>query len=244
LVTIASASSEPDPDKLYEPILWNSVVSYHFKLRAIPGEPYNEGIVIVKKNSEAKQEERMFWLPYLTTSGEISAAFLMDFTFDGKKELVVLQRVVIRSDTGMPYASDFYIVTVFDIAANGSISKNTRLTTYFGEGADVYASRDSDEIVYRFPYKTQSMIEAEIDRGWYSTWYRNAWSAVTLAEKVNLSSDRIIDTFTDDVVLAGDFVGLVGVEGGWLDVFYVNRVGERRQGWLKCQDVLECRKEL
>lgn len=231
---------------LYSPMALDANVAIRFKYSNISVDPSGDifPIIIVGKNCDTGIETQIAELPYLGDPGKVESAFLADSDFDGKAELFVIHRTTLYSDTGISYGSDYFTTLVYRRLSPLTYEWNERVSTYFGAGGDVLLSPESDELIYEYPYKSETSIQNELVSEQYRAWFEQRTITTKVLRKTYLHSQANIADKSSKYLIAEDKVRVISQNAGWLKVVFYNKKKGSVTGWIKCNDTTICDSEI
>lgn len=238
----SSACAEKAVEDVYNQILLGDDTAIRFKKSETPIDPDGSifPIVIVAQECDTESETQFAELPYLGDPGEVDSAFLADSDFDGKAELFVIHRVVLSSDTGISYGSDYFTTLVYKRLDSQRYERNERISAYFGEGGDVLSSPMSDKLIYDYPYKSEAAVKSRLASAQYKAWFEESRIATRILRKTYLHDQANVADKTLKYLIAGDEVLVLDQKAGWLEIVFHNKKKGEIKGWVQCKDTPEC----
>ncbi|MFP6861105.1 hypothetical protein [Pseudomonas sp.] len=227
---------------LYSPLVLDEGFAIRFKYSNISVDPSGDifPITIVGQNCDTGTETQIAELPYLGDPGKIESAFLADSNFDGKAELFVIHRTTLYSDTGISYGSDYFTTLIYRRLSPLTYEWSERVSTYFGAGGDILLSPESDELIYVFPYKTESSIQNELFSEKYRAWLEQKAITTKILRKTYLHNQANVADKSTKYLIAEDTVHVVGQNAGWLNIVFYNKKKGAVKGWIQCHDTAIC----
>jgi hypothetical protein len=199
-----------------------------------PSQPVEIGINVNYYDCLLGKKTLIGELPYLAATGEVDAAFIANNM--GADELFVLHRVNVRSDTGIPYAGDYYTVLAYNRIVSG-FAKNDRLSNYFGSGGDILSSYDSDVLAYEFPYKSEGSIKKRLSSPNYLKWLQGDRVALISKGGALLREDSLLTETNGSLIAKKTSLIQKNIEAGWILVTTEN---SNFAGWITCEEVESC----
>lgn len=136
------------------------------------------------------------------------------------------------------YSDDYYITNVYE--CNNECKLNLRLTNYFGSGGDMM-DLNTDNIVYRFPYKTVGAVNAEIKSLKFNKWFNKELESGKVVHTTFINN---ANTFTPDhlgYLIQGDKFIIKNISSNWLYITYTNNKDTTTTGWIDCNDTDVCK---
>ncbi|MCQ4268910.1 hypothetical protein NAV28_16935 [Pseudomonas stutzeri] len=236
------ACAEKTVDDMYNPILLGDDTAIRFKKSETPIDPDENvfPIIIVVHECDTERETQFAKLPYLGDPGEVDSAFLADSDFDGKAELFVIHRVVLYSDTGINYGSDYFTTQVYNRLHPPAYERNERISAYFGAGGDVLSSPASDKLIYDYPYKSEAAIKSRLASSQYKAWLGQKHIITRILRKTFLYDQANVADRTSKYLIVGDEALVLDQKAGWLEIVFHNKKKGEVKGWIQCKDTLEC----
>ncbi|WP_421682961.1 hypothetical protein HKW98_18540 [Stutzerimonas urumqiensis] len=236
------ACAEKTVDDIYNPILLGDGTAIRFKKSVTPIDPDGNifPIIIVAQECDTESETQFAELPYLGDLGEVDSAFLADSDFDGKAELFVIHRVVLYSDTGISYGSDYFTTQIYKRLDPLVYERNERISAYFGAGGDVLSSPTSDKVIYDYPYKSEAAIKSRLASAQYKAWLEQKRIITRILRKTYLYDQANVADRTEKYLIAGDEALVLDQKAGWLEIVFQNNNKVEIKGWIQCKDTLEC----
>lgn len=238
----SSACAKKNADDVYSPIFLGDGTAIRFKKSETPID--SDGnifpIIIVEQECDTDIETQFAELPYLGDPGEVDSAFLADSDFDGKAELFVIHRVILYSDTGISYGSDYFTTLVYKRIDSQRYERNERISAYFGEGGDVLSSPTSKELIYDYPYKSEAAIKSRLASSEYKAWFGQSRITTRILQKTYLHDQANVTDKTLKYLIAGDEVLVLDQKAGWLEIIFHNKKKGDIKGWIQCKNTLEC----
>lgn len=196
------------------------------------------GIDVNLYKCSGQARELIGQLPYLADTGKVRDAFLYDADGAGEKKLFVIHSVEIRSDTGVKYSGEYYSVNVYKVEG-GRYVRDDRLSTYFGDGGDVWAENYKG-FLYTFPYKSEMSVLEKLNSKSYSAWRSGTPVTLVVNKKTPIFVSPVLADVTHMYLVPGDKVWQDAVEAGWLSIVYKTSKGKEVRGWIQCGNADGC----
>lgn len=237
-----STCVERSVEDVYNPIALNKDTAIRFRRSDTSIYPHGDifPIIIVAQECDTESETQFAELPYLGDPGEVESAFLADSDLDGNADLFVIHRVVLYSDTGINYGSDYFTTLVYKRLDSQRYERNERISAYFGEGGDVLSSSTSDKLIYDYPYKSEAAIKSRLASTQYKAWLEQRRVTTRVLNKTYLYDQANVADRTSKYLIAGDEVLVLNQKAGWLEAVFHNKKKGEIKGWIQCKDTLEC----
>lgn len=227
---------------LYLPVLLDKNVAIRFEMSKRSVDPHGDvyPITIVGQRCDTGSETQIAELPYLGDPGKVESAFLADSDFDGTRELFVIHKTTLYSDTGISYGSDYFTTLVYRRLAPLKYELNERVSVYFGSGGDILSSPTNDDLIYEYPYKSKAQIKNQLASPQYKTWFEQKPMVTRITRKTYLYDQANTADRTTSYLITGDQVQVLDQQAGWLEAMFHNKKKGDIKGWILCKDTLEC----
>ncbi|PJG59632.1 hypothetical protein [Aeromonas cavernicola] len=182
-------------------------------------------------NDKIKGEYFVDFLPYLSSKGKIKNAFYVN-TKNIKKRYIIIQESQIDSDTGMNWFNYFNVI-VFSYA-DGRLSRDDKLTSYFGSGGDITNPNVLDAIPYHYPYSERDEIINVINKSEFNDWITGNPATLKIKRKSYFFSEPLPINKGKSYLIENDKVLRKAHESGWDYVIYKSPKGRTYSGWMSC----------
>jgi hypothetical protein len=178
-------------------------------------------------------------LPYLASAGKVHAVFFTNPLGYAKNQLIVLHSAELRADTGDHFVSDFHSVQVFNLQA-GKFARDNKVENYFGDGGDVVNDYEQNVIIYRYPYKTEAEVRAEITSENYRKWMSGEGVLFKIVGEVPLYTDPVVIDHPVGTLKSGSVLRQLDVYAGWVSVAMGDSVASPETvGWVKRDELMK-----
>lgn len=223
------------PEEIPKPNITNSGVAYYFSQEPIDNSKdivsTEKRLILTSRDCKSGEERKIDAMPYLSDTGEIVDIF----TTPSPKELFVIHKVEIISDTGIPYSSAYHTVLAYTLNGLNS-SLNSETTEHFSFGADILKS-NSNENLYTFPYKTKKSIEDELHSKFYKELKNNKEVKSTILRKTYLYSYPVVTEKLKSHLVSGDTALITRKQANWCKINYETRTKKLINGWIFCSEL-------
>ncbi|WP_134678341.1 hypothetical protein [Ectopseudomonas khazarica] len=210
-----------------------------------PGEIISDDnyqISLAAFNCDTKAYKEFERLQYLASPGRIAGVLLADTPAKNAGLLFIIHATgVSNSATGVNYSSDYYSVRVYRVR-NGVFEIEKNLTSFFGAGGDIFEG-DTDNVVYRYPYKTISDIESTISKRDFIDLVSGKTLKKEISQKVYLHDEPLESLSTKRYLIKDDHIELSRQTAGWCYVGYENPKRGMISGWVNCQSIKDFLRE-
>ncbi|WP_339015054.1 hypothetical protein [Aeromonas popoffii] len=176
-------------------------------------------------------------LPYLSSKGKVQDAFYLN-TDKLKSRYFVIQQSQIDSDTGMNW-SNYFNVIVFSYV-NGRLTKDDKLTSYFGSGGDILNPNGANSIDYSFPYNKKEKIIQTASKPEFYAWMKGQDVKLKIKGKSYFFPEPLPINRAKSYLIEGDVVLRTKHESGWDYVVYKSTKGREYSGWMPCSLTGSC----
>lgn len=177
------------------------------------------------------------YLPYLSSKGKIQDSFYLN-TDKLTSKYFVVQELQIDSDTGMNW-SIFFNVIVFSYL-NGKLTRDEKLTSYFGSGGDVINPNGADSVTYSFPYNKKEGILQTVSKPEFDAWMKGQDVKLKIKGKSYFFPEPLPINRAKSYLVEGDVVLRKKHESGWDYVVYKSTKGREYSGWMPCSLTGSC----
>lgn len=177
------------------------------------------------------------YLPYLSSKGEIRDSFYLN-TGNLTSKYFVVQESKIYSDTGMNW-SNYFNVIVFSYL-NGKLTKDRKLTSYFGSGGDIINPNGTNGITYYFPYNKKERILQTVSKPEFDAWMKGQDVKLKIKGKSYFFPEPLPINRAKSYLVEGDVVLRKKHESGWDYVVYKSTKGREYSGWMPCSLTGSC----
>lgn len=177
------------------------------------------------------------YLPYLSSKGEIRDSFYLN-TGNLTSKYFVVQESKIDSDTGMNW-SNYFNVIVFSYL-NGKLTKDKKLTSYFGSGGDIINPNGTNGITYYFPYNKKERILQTVSKPEFDAWMKGQDVKLKIKGKSYFFPEPLPINRAKSYLVEGDVVLRKKHESGWDYVVYKSTKGREYSGWMPCSLTGSC----
>ncbi len=177
------------------------------------------------------------YLRYLSSKGEIRDSFYFN-TGNLTSKYFVVQESKIDSDTGMNW-SNYFNVIVFSYL-NGKLTKDKKLTSYFGSGGDIINPNGTNGITYYFPYNKKERILQTVSKPEFDAWMKGQDVKLKIKGKSYFFPEPLPINRAKSYLVEGDVVLRKKHESGWDYVVYKSTKGREYSGWMPCSLTGSC----
>lgn len=177
------------------------------------------------------------YLPYLSSKGKVQDVFYLN-TGKLTSRYFVVQQSQIDSDTGMNWRNYFNVVVFYYV--NGELSKDEKMTSYFGSGGDIVNPSGSNSIVYSFPYNEKKKIIQAVSKPAFDSWMKGESVKLKIKGKSYFFPEPMPINKTKSYLVEGDVVLRKKHESGWDYVVYKSTKGREYSGWMLCSLTGSC----
>ncbi|WP_324016526.1 hypothetical protein [Aeromonas hydrophila] len=176
-------------------------------------------------------------LPYLSSKGKIHDSFYLN---DGelKSRYFVIQQSQIDSDTGMNWFNYFNVIVFHYV--NGRLTKDDKLTSYFGSGGNILTPNGVDSIPYSFPYSDKEGIVKSLSKPEFSEWMKGHNVKLKIKSKSYFFPEPLPINKEKAYLVEGDAVLRKKHESGWDYIVYKSAKGREYSGWMPCSSTGSC----
>jgi hypothetical protein len=178
-------------------------------------------------------------LPYLASAGKVHAVFFTSPLGHAKNQLIVLHSAELRANTGDRFVTDFHSVQVFNLQA-GRFARDDKAENYFGDGGDIVNDYDQNVIIYRYPYKTEAEVRAELASENYKKWISGEEVLFNIVGDVPIYTEPAVIYHPVGTLKSGSLLRQLDVYAGWVEVAIGNTVAlPDARGWVKRDELLK-----
>ncbi|WP_440893213.1 hypothetical protein AAGU50_09230 [Aeromonas dhakensis] len=176
-------------------------------------------------------------LPYLSSKGKIHDGFYLN-SGELKSRYFVIQQSQIDSDTGMNWFNYFNVIVFY--YHNGKLTKDEKLTSYFGSGGDIFNPNGVNSIPYSFPYRDKTNIVKSISKPEFSAWMKGLDVKLKIKGKSHFFPEPFPINKAKSYLVEGDSVLRKKHESGWDYIIYKSEKGREYSGWMPCSSTGSC----
>lgn len=244
-VTCKAECDFTNENNIHEPVKISDSIYVVFGKVRPPGEIMSDDnyqVSLTAFNCDTKAYNEFERLQYLASPGRIAGVLVADAPAKNTGLLFIIHATEIsNSATGVNYSSDYYNIRVYRVR-NGVFEIEKNLTSFFGAGGDIFEG-DTDNIAYRYPYKTISDIESTISKRDYIDLAHGKTLRKEISQKVYLHDEPLESLRTKRYLIKGDHIELSRQTAGWCYVGYENPKHGMISGWVNCQAIKDFLRE-
>src|SRR5574344_1064936 len=182
-----------------------------------PDETIGDNVIAVFFDDKNGGRYFVDYLPYLSSKGIVKESFYLN-TDTLKERYIVIHQSQIDSDTGMNWSSYFNVI-VFSYS-NGRLTRDDKLTSYFGSGGDIANPNGVGSISYSFPYKKKEKIIQATGKNEFKKWMIGEDAKLKIKAKSYFFPEPIPINRSKSYLIKGDDVLRKKHESGWDYIMY------------------------